>query len=211
MSGGDGAAATRTRVDAIAARMSGLAEADVVARVFAAIEAGSLHCANPADFVVFETAERARAMWVLRQCRRYCPDFAFRTNTTVHCFRASYTVTGALKDVDADDPRTVEVAPDPARRCSVLERLAGEPRDALVAAARATVDTAAFDDGVVTFRARLSYTCARATMLLIRPELQSDGFFVYIEAGKWLVGQYSVHITAFREQSLSKRSLCSYE
>lgn len=75
-----------------------------------------------------------------------------------------------------------EVPGDPARLHAVLERLAGDTRAALVDAARAAVETDAFDGGAATFRAGLAVAAARAIVHLVRAPMQADGFDVYEEA-----------------------------
>jgi hypothetical protein len=160
------------RIDEVAQRASGLSADDTVARVLAALEAGAPGSADPESFEVFRTAHHARALWTLHQCRRHCPDFAFVLVTApFFCFGADHVIVGTLRHTrprcDACEARDADIpdksgcaadapadAPrDSARLDAVLERLAGDTRDALVDAARALVASDAFADGAATLRA----------------------------------------------------------
>lgn len=202
------------RIDAIAQRASGMAADDVVARVLAALEAGAPGGAGPESFEVLRTNHRARALWTLHQCRRHCPDFYFALVVApLFCFGTSYTIAASLRETrprsdtcaahDAEVPGTCGSAagspadasgPDSARLQAVLERLAGDTRDALVAGARALVAADAFADGAATLRADLGLARAKAIVHLVRPALEDDGFVVYKEFYTKLRTSYAVRI-----------------
>lgn len=198
------------RIDEIAQRASGMSADDVVARVLAALEAGG---ADPESFEVFRTNHRARALWTLHQCRRHCPDFHFAlVAAPFFCFGAAYMITAVLREArprcDACEARNAEILDtcgsaasaadaaesDSARLCAVLERLAGDTRDALVADARALVAADAFADGAATLRADLGLARAKAIVHLVRPALEADGFVVYKEFYTKLRTSYAVRI-----------------
>lgn len=201
------------RIDEIAQRASGMAADDVVARVLAALEAGAPGGADPGSFEVLRTSHRARALWTLHQCRRYCPDFHFALVVApFFCFGASYMIAASLREArprcdrcearDAEIPDTCGSAAgsadapesDSARLRAVLERLAGDTRDALVADARALVAADAFADGAATLRADLGLARAKAIVHLVRPALEDDGFVVYKEFYTKLRTSYAVRI-----------------
>lgn len=201
------------RIDEVAQRASGLSADDTVARVLAALEAGAPGSADPESFEVFRTAHRARALWTLHQCRRHCPDFAFALVTApFFCFGADHVIVGTLRHTrprcDACEARDADIpdksgcaadapadAPrDSARLDAVLERLAGDTRDALVDAARALVASDAFADGAATLRAGLGVARAKAIVHLVGPALDADGFDVYKERDATLRTSYAVRV-----------------
>ena len=178
------------RIDEIAQRRSGFSAEEISTRVFAALGAG-----DPERFEVFRTRDYARAQWVLRQCSRNCPDFSFvATAVEFFCFRTSYVISGTLREKCPAVPKEAAPPGDPARLRATLERLAGESSDARVEAARDAMETSAFNDGVMTFRARLDATRAKAIVRLLRAQMLADGFDVYIEKDTTLGSTRAVRI-----------------